>query len=81
MAEPIHGPRSIKVEETPGTKAYCTCGHSANLPYCDGAHARNQTGCQPMIVEITEPRRVSVCQCHKSKTMPFCDGTHKTLPQ
>jgi len=23
------------VDETPGTKYYCTCGESANKPYCD----------------------------------------------
>lgn len=79
MAEPIHGTQPIKLDETPGKKAYCQCGHSANLPYCDGAHSRMQTGLAPIVCEITEAKRVAVCQCHRSGTLPFCDGTHRTL--
>jgi CDGSH-type Zn-finger protein len=79
MAEPKHGCRPIGVEETPGKKAYCTCGWSEKLPYCDGAHARMGTGCQPKVLEITpaDAGKKWVCQCHQSKTMPWCDGTHK----
>ncbi|MCB9866504.1 MAG: CDGSH iron-sulfur domain-containing protein [Phycisphaerales bacterium] len=79
MAEPIHGQRPMVVEETAGKKAYCMCGHSANLPYCDGSHSREQTGVGPCVVEITENKRVSICQCHKSANLPFCDGTHKKI--
>ena len=35
MGEAKHGVKPIVVEETPGKKAYCACGLSANLPYCD----------------------------------------------
>lgn len=77
MAEPIHGERPIVVEETSGKKAYCMCGHSANLPYCDGAHSRNQTGLAPMVCEIEANKKVAICQCHRSGSLPFCDGTHK----
>lgn len=80
MAEPKHGCKPLKIEETPGKKAYCTCGWSGKLPYCDGSHNRMETGCKPALVEITEPGRRSICQCHKSQTMPFCDGAHKSLP-
>ncbi len=79
MADPKHGTAPIVVEETPGKKAYCTCGHSANLPYCDGAHSREQTGLAPMVVEIEEPCQKAICQCHQSGSMPFCDGSHKNL--
>lgn len=78
MAEPIHGERPIVVEETCGKKAYCMCGHSANLPYCDGSHSRNQTGVVPMVCEIEADKKVAICQCHRSGSLPFCDGTHKT---
>lgn len=81
MAEPKHGTAPIVVEETPGKKAYCTCGWSENLPYCDGSHKKMDTGCAPLVVEITEPKKVAICQCHRSGKMPFCDGTHKTLSQ
>ena len=54
MAEPKHGTRPMVIEETPGKKAYCQCGLSAKLPYCDGAHAREGTGLAPVVVEITD---------------------------
>jgi CDGSH-type Zn-finger protein len=79
MADPLHGKAPIVIDETAGRKAYCTCGHSQNLPHCDGSHGRQQTGLTPAIVEITEDKKVAVCQCHQSKNMPFCDGTHGTL--
>lgn len=79
MAEPRIVCRPIPVEETPGRKAYCQCGWSEKLPYCDGAHARMQTGCRPLIVDVEQPARKWLCQCHASKTLPWCDGTHKQL--
>jgi CDGSH-type Zn-finger protein len=77
MADPKHGTGPITVDETPGKKAYCTCGWSAKLPHCDGSHQRMQTGCSPIIVEITTAEKKWVCQCHHSGNMPWCDGTHK----
>lgn len=79
MAEPKHGTRPIVVEETAGKKAYCTCGLSANLPYCDGEHSRSGTGLAPTVIEIEEDGKKAICQCHKSCSMPFCDGTHSKL--
>ncbi len=79
MAEPRHGTRPIVIEETAGKKAYCQCGWSQNLPYCDGSHARLGTGCTPIVCEVTEPGRKALCQCHRSGRLPWCDGTHKTL--
>ncbi|MFQ5483195.1 MAG: CDGSH iron-sulfur domain-containing protein [Nitrospinaceae bacterium] len=67
------------VEETPGTKHYCTCGESENKPYCDGSHETKNTGKQPREFEIKEPRRVAICDCGHSGNSPFCDGTHSTL--
>ena len=79
MADPIHGDRPMVFEETTGKKAYCMCGHSEKLPYCDGAHSRNQTGAQPHVCEIEKDGKVAICQCHQSANLPFCDGTHSTL--
>ncbi len=76
MAEPKHGDRPMVIEETPGKKAYCECGRSANLPYCDGAHSRENTGLTPCVVEVTEAGKKAVCQCHRSGNIPWCDGTH-----
>lgn len=77
MAEPKHGTKPMVVEETPGTKAYCQCGLSATLPYCDGSHSREGTGVSPKVVNVPAAGRKSVCQCHRSGDLPWCDGTHK----
>ncbi len=80
MTEPKHGRAPLVIEETPGMKAYCQCGHSGILPYCDGSHGRLGTGLRPIVCEVDAPGRKAVCQCHKSGTLPWCDGTHKRLP-
>ena len=79
MTEQKHGTRPIVVEESPGKKAYCQCGHSARLPYCDGTHGRIGTTIRPMVVEVEAACKKSICQCHQSGNKPWCDGTHKTL--
>lgn len=79
MAEPKHGERPIVVEETSGKKAYCQCGWSENLPYCDGAHNRMDTGCAPIVCEVEADGRKAICQCRQSAELPWCDGTHKRL--
>jgi CDGSH iron-sulfur domain-containing protein 3 len=68
------------IEEQPGKKFWCACGHSAKQPYCDGSHARLQTGISPIPVDITEAKKVAWCGCKQSKNKPFCDGTHRSLP-
>lgn len=80
MADPKHGSAPMIIEETPGKKAYCQCGHSANLPYCDGAHKRENTGLAPIVVEIEEPCKKAVCMCHRSDSAPWCDGSHSLPP-
>ena len=67
-------------DETPGTKAWCSCGHSATQPFCNGAHGRDNTGMRPVVVNLTEAKRVAWCGCKQTKTPPYCDGTHRTLP-
>lgn len=65
------------IEEEPGTKAYCSCERSGNLPYCDGGH--QGTGKGPHIVKIEEKKTVAICGCARSENMPYCDGTHSAL--
>ena len=76
MAEPKRGDRPIVVDETPGKKAYCQCGWSERLPYCDGTHSRKDTGCTPIVCEIDQPGKKAVCQCGRSGNLPWCDGSH-----
>ena len=79
MTEPKHGKTPIVVDETPGKKAYCQCGLSEKLPYCDGSHSREGTGLRPIVVEVAEDGKTAVCQCHQSGSLPWCDGTHGRL--
>ena len=66
-------------DETPGKKAWCSCGESENQPYCDGSHSRKPTGKTPMVVEVTEAKKVAWCGCRKSGNLPYCDGSHSKL--
>lgn len=55
----------------PGTYFRCTCGKSANLPFCDGSHlGRHEL---PLRFELSERQKVYICSCGKSATAPFCD--------
>ncbi len=64
------------IDETPGTKYYCTCGESANKPYCDGSHETKNTGKSPMEFVVENACRMTICDCGKTKTSPKCDGSH-----
>ncbi len=76
MSEPMHKSQPIVIEETPGKKAYCQCGHSEKLPYCDGTHSRACPGVSPLVVEVADAGKKAVCQCHRSENLPWCDGSH-----
>lgn len=76
-----HETRPIVIDETPGKKAYCQCGHSATLPYCDGAHSRLDIGLKPIVIDVPDTGKKALCQCHQSGNKPWCDGTHSKLPK
>ncbi|MCW5316089.1 MULTISPECIES: CDGSH iron-sulfur domain-containing protein [unclassified Nostoc] len=69
--------KPIVMEVEPGTYYWCSCGHSSNQPFCNGAH--KGTGFKPIAFEITEKKRVALCQCKYTKQAPFCDGYHNNL--
>ncbi len=78
-AKPVRQNAPYIKDEKPGRKAWCSCGASANQPYCDGSHKSSGTGKTPVIVEITEARKVAWCGCKQSKNGAFCDGSHTQL--
>jgi CDGSH-type Zn-finger protein len=39
--EVIDGAGTVLVPKTKPDVYLCRCGHSANKPFCDGAHSRN----------------------------------------
>jgi CDGSH-type Zn-finger protein len=66
------------IEEKARKVAWCSCGKSANQPYCDGSH--KECGMSPIVVELTEDKKVAWCGCRHSKNLPYCDGSHKDCP-
>ena len=60
-----------------GTYYWCSCGASANQPFCNGAH--QGTEFVPLKLEIAEKQRVVLCNCKHSGNSPFCDGSHSKL--
>ena len=63
-------------KEAKGKYAWCACGESENAPYCDGSHARKNTGKSPVVVEVPEDTQIAWCGCGKSGKPPYCDGSH-----
>jgi len=78
MSEPVasqQSPYVIEVEEGQ-TIAWCACGRSANQPFCDGSHSREETGISPTVFKAEKSGKIALCGCRKSGNKPYCDGTH-----
>ena len=76
MSEPViakKGPYALELKA--GEYWWCSCGRSANQPFCDGAH--QGTDFQPVQVTLEQDRKVWLCGCKHSADGPFCDGAHK----
>ncbi len=54
---------------------FCTCGRSANQPFCDGSHA--STSFKPLAFTAEEDGTAYLCACKHTANAPFCDGSHK----
>lgn len=66
-----------KVNLEVGKKYYwCTCGESANQPFCDGTH-KNEGNFKSQHFEVSEAKDYWLCACKRTTTPPFCDGSHK----
>lgn len=57
--------------------AFCTCGLSANQPFCDGQH--RGTGFAPVVFTAEQTEEAWLCRCKRTGTAPRCDGTHNHL--
>ncbi len=77
MANPkVAGKTPIPVEVEAGKSYFwCTCGLSANQPFCDGSHQAERVF-EPMKWTAPETRRVFFCACKATKAQPLCDGSH-----
>jgi CDGSH-type Zn-finger protein len=77
MSEPVRaGDTPVGIEVEAG-KSYwwCSCGKSANQPFCDGSH--KGSAFVPQKYEATEARTVYFCACKATANAPLCDGSHK----
>ncbi|EAW38507.1 CDGSH iron-sulfur domain-containing protein [Lyngbya sp. PCC 8106] len=78
MSEPkIFDKKPTVMELEPGTYYWCSCGHSAKQPFCDGSH--QGTEFTPVAFELTEKKSVALCLCKYTKNTPYCDGSHTRL--
>lgn len=78
MPEPkIADKRPAVLEMAAGTYWYCTCGESANQPFCDGSHQGSEF--RPEKVDFAEACKMAFCQCKRSASQPRCDGSHRNL--
>ena len=69
-----------KVTLTKGEEYYfCTCGKSANQPFCDGSHAGTKFTPKPFKADAEGD--AYLCACKQSANKPFCDGTHKKFTE
>lgn len=76
MTEPVmaqKGPYSLDVEAGV-TYWWCSCGKSANQPFCDGAHKGSDF--RPMEWTAPKTRTAHFCGCKQAVNKPLCDGTH-----
>jgi CDGSH-type Zn-finger protein len=79
MSTPTIAAKSpIKVAlETGKNYFFCTCGKSANQPFCDGSHKGSEFA--PMKFTAEKTGDAWLCQCKHTANAPFCDGSHKNL--
>ena len=71
--------KPIPVELKAGEEYYfCSCGKSANQPFCDGSHAGTEFSPKPFTG--AEDGEAYLCQCKQTANPPFCDGTHAQVP-
>jgi len=56
---------------------FCTCGLSANQPFCDGSHKGSTFSPKKFTAEKSGD--AWLCQCKHTNNAPYCDGSHKAL--
>ncbi|MEL7469033.1 MAG: CDGSH iron-sulfur domain-containing protein [Pseudomonadota bacterium] len=56
---------------------WCSCGQSANQPFCDGSH--KGTEFSPIKHTAEKDGKVFFCGCKHSANGCLCDGSHSRL--
>ncbi len=70
---PSKSPYPVDVEAGK-TYFWCSCGKSANQPFCDGSH--KGTSFTPVPFKAEENRKVFFCGCKRTGNPVLCDGSH-----
>lgn len=71
-AVPQCGPYVVQVEAGRRYR-WCSCGLSANQPWCDDAH--EGTGFEPIVFEAPISGEFHMCGCKQSENKPYCFGS------
>jgi len=79
MDEPVIAQRKPVLVNVEAGRSYlwCTCGRSANQPFCDGSH--KETAFFPLKWQAEESGEQLFCACKHTKNGPICDGSHNSL--
>ncbi|MBO6755047.1 MAG: CDGSH iron-sulfur domain-containing protein [Roseibium sp.] len=79
MSEPLVAQKAPYPVEVEAGKNYfwCSCGRSANQPFCDGSH--KDTEFTPVKYTADADKKVFLCGCKHSDKKPMCDGSHARL--
>lgn len=56
---------------------WCSCGQSANQPFCDGSH--KGTDFSPVSYLATDSKTLYFCACKQTNKAPLCDGSHNNI--
>lgn len=79
MADPVVAARAPMGVDLEAGKTYywCSCGKSANQPFCDGSHKGSEF--TPRAYTPTATGKAYLCACKHTHNAPLCDGSHKAL--
>ncbi|MCC5834137.1 MAG: CDGSH iron-sulfur domain-containing protein, partial [Opitutales bacterium] len=79
MSKPVVAAKKpTSVELKKGESYYfCTCGKSANQPFCDGSH--KGTDFTPKAFKAEKDEKATLCQCKQTGNAPYCDGSHTQI--
>jgi CDGSH-type Zn-finger protein len=79
MTDPVIAGRAPLPVDVEAGKTYywCSCGKSANQPFCDGSHKGSEFA--PLAWTPAQSGQAWLCACKHTRNQPLCDGSHKAL--
>lgn len=79
MTEPVIASKTPYPVDVEAGKKYfwCSCGKSAQQPFCDGSHQGSEF--TPLPFSADSDKTVYFCGCKHTGKAPLCDGSHSGL--